>query len=704
MASILGSQERAQASSAGQSPGVLPGVARHDLAAMQGEQPDVIFAPGYADTIRQDVSAAEALRQHVTPSQIVDTGINPTLADLAEASRAPKRLADEDCDMGRAYKRYLRGPSRFVEHREMSVGTFPNDFIGKYSKLPHTISGGPFTIKDKILPCSPNFDFISSLCTSRELIITVCQHVKPRDVLSLMKASKMFYELFMGSLRANVWQLANGMAPGAARTFYWKFYSQFLVPDPTGYLPQHLHQRYVYPWSKHQLKLEPDPLPDDPIERRVLEELGLLEPKPRLVPGLAWLNMVVERERKVRDIIACLARSGHRLPRHAHISLKKMWLVMDCARNEVREALMRSRTLFSDFDLYNLQMFFIKLQMRFNEPIFGPESSELMQVLLGQKEGLDVMWGLLRRTKYTDDLEACIQLKIRYNYEMSMAQFMSTQPIHNVCLLDVGLMNLEGWGTGMRHLKRPDELVIREAARRHLRLSTHYLHMAVWGHIDIKKKQNLVPTEEELYMSDDELPPMHPKHPEATCGNVPFHPDEWQPKHAKKARWHTLTREEKLYVRADDIDEQLRDLIYEELPSDEEYDSDPFGGDFDMVPENTVRSTTWEAAPASASGSSAMEGCFKEALKNSNYNQAQQDAELSALASVAVKQSKMEMGFDDYVSDVPSFHTEDPMDIDEGNDEIDAARHKEKQRQFLRGTPEDDEEDIEPPDYDFRKF
>lgn len=516
-----------------------------------------------------------------------------------------------------------------------------------------------------------------------------------------MKASKAFYKLFMASFRSNVWQLANGMAPGAARTFYWKFYPALLIRDPTGVLPNNTNLRHVFPWTKSQPGAEANPLPRDPEELQALKNLGLLDAKPRMVPGLQWLNMIVERERRVRDIVACLARSGHRVPRHAHISLKKMWLLMDCAHNAARQVLIGSRQLFSDFDLYNLQLFFIKLQMRFNEPIFGPDSSELSHVLLGQKTGLDVMWAMLRRKKYHDDLDASRQLKVRYNYELTTAEFMANQPIHNVPLLEVGIGNLEGWGLGMHHLKRPDELVIEEAANRGLQLSVHYLNMAVWGHIDIKKKKNLVPTEEEMYMSDDELPPMHPKHPDACCGNVPFHPDEWLPKHAKKARWNTLTRAEKLQIKADDVDEQLRDLVWEVLPSDDEYDDDIYGGDFDMVPKDTVRSSTWQTAPESTTA----QKCFKKVLKQSNYSQSQQDGEMSGLAGVAEEQSKTEMDFDGYIDNMDSTHTKDVMDIDKDSNGVDMGKTGAQWNGGEEGAAADEgEEDIEPPQYDFRKF
>jgi hypothetical protein len=44
----------------------------------------------------------------------------------------------------------------------------------------------------------------------------------------------------------------------------------------------------------------------------------------RRIPGLLWLQMVVDREIRVRDIIASLARRGHRLPAGAHLTLKEI--------------------------------------------------------------------------------------------------------------------------------------------------------------------------------------------------------------------------------------------------------------------------------------------------------------------------------------------------------------------------------------------
>jgi hypothetical protein len=95
----------------------------------------------------------------------------------------------------------------------------------------------------------------------------------------------------------------------------------------------------------------------------------------RLVPGLLWLQMIVNREIRVRDIIATLARMGHRLPEGTHLTLKKMWLTMDAATTQARMILMNNPDFFTNQDLYISQNFMVKLVLALNDPDFGPQST-----------------------------------------------------------------------------------------------------------------------------------------------------------------------------------------------------------------------------------------------------------------------------------------------------------------------------------------
>ncbi|KAK0719605.1 hypothetical protein B0H67DRAFT_573537 [Lasiosphaeris hirsuta] len=321
------------------------------------------------------------------------------------------------------------------------------------------------------------------------------------------------------------------MAPTAARIFSSQAYLKFFVKDPAG------RRRGK---AAHSMSYLTHPEKERP---------PIMDMKVRLVPGLRWLQMVVSREIQVRDIIATMARMGHRLPPGTHITLKKLWVIMDTASSAMRAKIMENRSFIDNKDLYNAQVFIVKLLMLFNDPIFGPQSPLLMNLFLGQRTGFTPLWALLRRKKYQTSDEV-LELKIRYDVGPTAEKVASGGLVLGVPIEEMGIEHFEGWGRGRDHLMRVDELVPLEACRRQLDLDTIAFDMMMHGHVDAKMGTSLVPTLDEMYMSDDEFPPWSEQEPmrnlkiHSSCGNVPFERNMWLPKHARKARWSTLPKEE----------------------------------------------------------------------------------------------------------------------------------------------------------------
>ncbi|KAL2172551.1 hypothetical protein VTG60DRAFT_5305 [Thermothelomyces hinnuleus] len=389
-------------------------------------------------------------------------------------------------------------------------------------------------------PKKGRFNLLGSLCSVTELIVEVCKHVRPLDIVNLYSVSKDFHRAVNQHLRSSVMAWACHMAPTAARIYSSPVYYRWFVPDPAHRLTT-AADRELGRTQPGQAKIEGQP----PLNDK--------EGEVRLVPGLLWLQMVVNREIRVRDIIACLARRGHRLPEGAHLTLKKIWLVMDAATSQARMMLLNNPDFFSDDDLYIAQLFMVKLLLAFNDPVFGPQSSMLMRLMLGQR-GLSPLWALLRGKKYRTPAEIR-RLKLRYDVGPEQIQDENLPALHGVEIDQLGVVHFEGWGTGPDHLLRPDELIPLECARRQLDLDSCVEEMMIYGHIDFETGNSLVPRLDEMYMSDDDLPPACQgwkplKHEliHSGCGNVPFESGMWQPKHARKARWKTLTDEEKAVI------------------------------------------------------------------------------------------------------------------------------------------------------------
>ncbi|SPQ21643.1 c17733d6-a600-4b3e-8ba2-0ef96f3acee5 [Thermothielavioides terrestris] len=389
-------------------------------------------------------------------------------------------------------------------------------------------------------PRKPRFDLVASLCTCTELIVEVCKHMRPVDIVRLYSISRDFKHTINKHMRSSIFAWANYMAPTASRIFSSPIYGRWFIPDPAEQLVTRADVELGQPRRGQANLAEFGPVND-------------VEGEVRMIPGLLWLQMVVNREIRVRDIIASLARRGHRLPEGARVTLTKLWLIMDAATSEARMTLLKDQDFFSNEDLYIAQLFMVKLVLAFNDPVFGPQSSMLMRLMMGQR-GLSPLWAMLRGKKYRTRAEIR-QLKLRYDVGPDQVRAFNGMALHGVQVYELGTMHFEGWGAGPDHLMRPDELIPLEAVRRQLDLDSCLEEMMIFGHVDFTTGNSLVPSLDEMYMSDDDLPPAQKdwkplKHEliHSGCGNVPFEPGMWQPKHARKARWATLSDEEKAMI------------------------------------------------------------------------------------------------------------------------------------------------------------
>ncbi|KAG8422374.1 hypothetical protein J3459_010424 [Metarhizium acridum] len=199
---------------------------------------------------------------------------------------------------------------------------------------------------------------------------------------------------------------------------------------------------------------------------------------------------------------------------------------MDIATSGQRQALLRNQDIWSDNHIYNAQMFFMKLLMAFNDPTY---QYEIPPELVANQAG-------------------------------------EQTTIHGVPLHEVGTGHYEGWGLGDNHLLRPDELIPMEATARTLDLEHHLIYMMMWGYFDTRDGDNIVPTEEDMYISDEE--------------NVLKHMDtshHWKKKHALKKKFFHLSAEEKQKILDDDEDDRLRALAWTGDAS--EGDDDDDGGE-----------------------------------------------------------------------------------------------------------------------------
>ena len=435
-----------------------------------------------------------------------------------------------------------------VDGRKVMRYKFNKPALGKYfeGKDPYGDDLASQMNSVRITDTEPGRDIITKLCVNVELAVQLGKQLRPEDILNLYIASKGFRDAVNGYMLSSIRIWIADRCPEAGRIFPFKLYKNHLVHDP---------------WGRTWADMYKDSSSAAPMTPERLEKI-------RTVPGLKYMQLVLGRDRYCREITAMMARNGHLMPRSMHDTLLRLWLLMDTGYTEHRRAMLRNPKLWRDEDLYNAQLLFVKLGMHFNDPVFGPSSYELLHLILGQR-GLYPLWQLLMRKRFTT-LSEIVEAKVRYDFDLTPDHLRECLPrgghLHSVSLWQVGTGHREGWGDGTsrQHLMRPDELVPVEAVTRGLQLDDHIRHMILWGYFDWETGENIVPTEEDMYISDEEttLAHMDTRH-------------HWRKKHSLKKRWDTLSPEQQAEIREDDEDEQLRAMAWcgnEDDEDDSEYD------------------------------------------------------------------------------------------------------------------------------------
>ncbi|KAM0342249.1 hypothetical protein ACHAPU_009654 [Fusarium lateritium] len=394
-----------------------------------------------------------------------------------------------------------------------------------------------------------SFDIITALCCNLELAIEIGKHLPPKDIINLYIASVSFRKAVKGHMLSCIRLWVDYNAREAGKVFHWRLYGKILIKDPAGRIlgvkeSQYLENR----WETS--KTNPTNI--------------------RLVPGLRYLQLVLGRDRYCREIIAIMARMGFRMPETMHSTLLRLWVLLEISTTRQRQLFLRNQDYWTEQHIYNVQFFLVKLAMAFTHPFFHPHTTDMVRLMMGQK-GLFPLWQLLMRQKYTNITEI-MELKARYDLILSqsvlnMIQNENLNTAFGVPLETIGLGHREGWGKGLSHLARPDEIIPIEAVLRGLYLDDHITQMMIWGYIDFETGENLVPTEEEMYISDEE---------EKLGKTDRSH--HWQRKHALKKRWAELTPEEQQEIKDDDEDERLRAMAWStdhcSSPGDEESESE----------------------------------------------------------------------------------------------------------------------------------
>lgn len=174
---------------------------------------------------------------------------------------------------------------------------------------------------------------------------------------------------------------------------------------------------------------------------------------------------------------------------------QKIWFLLDIPVSAPRVALIHNTAYFTHNTLLHMQLFFIKLDMLYQDPIHNHGGEYTMREFLMAERTLTTLWNYLRGADGVTRLDI-LRLWVRHGYRRPVPSRPMTRdvqaaydsrrslPVMGVPPHLVGRWGFECWGLGKYPLMRPDQLVLREGVRRRLQLQRFYLIMMAVGYVD----------------------------------------------------------------------------------------------------------------------------------------------------------------------------------------------------------------------------
>jgi hypothetical protein len=213
----------------------------------------------------------------------------------------------------------------------------------------------------------------------------------------------------------------------------------------------------------------------------------------RDVPGFRWVGMIVSRQKIVRSILTYLALEGHRVPDACEGALMKFWTLIELNTSKLRQSFLQDADIWTDADLINIQLFFVKLDMRFSDPILGNGVCQLGPLLLAQKS-LAPLWKVLSgkaKLNYDRTSALVVATYLMDDLDFETHPWLEDVEDHGVPEGQWGLLSLEGWQEEGKRMPHALDMVVTEGIRRGLDVQQYYLDFVMYGYGDSKTGENI---------------------------------------------------------------------------------------------------------------------------------------------------------------------------------------------------------------------
>ncbi|KAF2246011.1 hypothetical protein BU26DRAFT_532702 [Trematosphaeria pertusa] len=268
------------------------------------------------------------------------------------------------------------------------------------------------------------------------------------------------------------------------KEFHYRFnkYSTSIVSDYTSYHAP--HAAFIFSWI-----MFPELCISDPL-------LKPMDGRPHLardIPSLRWAKMVLYRDNVVRGILTCLALEGLRVPRETHTTLIKYWLLMEIRTTAMRQAFLSDSKIWTDTDIIFFQLFLVKLDMLFQDPVLGSGMCELSHLLLTQKS-LSLLYNILKGKTvldYDDLTDMLIRTYLMDDLDTDTHTWLDDEVENGVPEESWGLMCREQWCTDGARMEPAVDMVTMEGIKRGLHVHKWLLDFMLYGFMDDETEENL---------------------------------------------------------------------------------------------------------------------------------------------------------------------------------------------------------------------
>ncbi|PYI07990.1 hypothetical protein BO78DRAFT_365932 [Aspergillus sclerotiicarbonarius CBS 121057] len=304
------------------------------------------------------------------------------------------------------------------------------------------------------------FNLLQAFTYFPHLAVILTTYLSIDDLVALGSASKTF-SCFLGAHISGVIQAHITHIPSAANTFPFLCYPKLCT----------------YPGHWHQHPSPPNPnTPNQPPQPQT--------PLSSLLPSLPWLRLITHRDLTTKEILHLLHTAGYPLPLLTTLSIQKLWFLMDIPDNARREWTIRNPRIWQDGDIFFAVLFLVQVDMYLREKR-DQKSNSIRRLIMAQPT-LTFLRDYMRGWVLQSNIDMLAAF-VRWRYVPGAGE--EGISIFGVPGHMAGGLQFEGYGRGggvgkgagvgvgvERKVKlvRPDELVLREMARRGLSMQDMY--------------------------------------------------------------------------------------------------------------------------------------------------------------------------------------------------------------------------------------